>query len=121
MAKQSEIARILKAYVYSMQGFKATFKNEPAFRTEVLVGLFLIPFGLYFAEGALEMSALLITASLVYMMELLNSAIEAVVDRIGLEQHELSGRAKDIGSAAVFVALVVMTLVWVMILLPKFL
>ncbi len=118
--KQTEIARIAKAFSYSMQGFKAAFKEEPAFKTEVIAGLFLIPFGLYFAETVQEASALIISAALVYMMELVNSAIEAVVDRIGPEVHELSGRAKDIGSAAVFVALVVMAVVWVMILLPKF-
>ena len=118
-AKISEFKRIIKALGYSLEGLKAAYREEPAFRTEIIASLFFIPAAFILGETSLEIVALIISCALVILMELLNSAIEAVVDRVGLEHNELSGRAKDIGSAAVFVALVVMALVWIVVLLPK--
>jgi diacylglycerol kinase (ATP) len=118
--KKSELARIIKAFEYSKQGLKAAYTGEPAFRDEIWGMIILLPIGLWFTTAIWEAVALIITFGLILMMELANSAIEAVVDRVGLEQHELSGRAKDIGSAGVLVALLLTGLVWAMILIPKF-
>lgn len=110
------IRRIINAGKYSMQGFKAGLKNEAALRQELVLGtiLTLIAFGA--AENVVEFLLLVIMPWLTFTVELLNSAIEAVVDRIGDEYHELSGRAKDIGSAAVFVMLCLTALTWIAVL-----
>jgi diacylglycerol kinase (ATP) len=109
--------RILKATVYSWQGLKASYRNEEAFRQELMLAVILIPLGLYLGEGAVEKVLLITSVLLLLLVEVLNSAIEAVVDRFGGEQHELSGRAKDMGSAAVFIAIAIVVLTWVVILL----
>jgi diacylglycerol kinase (ATP) len=110
------INRILKATVYSWQGLKASYQNEEAFRQELMLALVLIPLGLYLGEGGVEKILLVASVLLLLLVEVLNSAIEAVVDRFGGEQHELSGRAKDMGSAAVFIAIVIVVLTWVLLL-----
>ena len=111
------IARLINATRFSLQGLKAAFQNEEAFRQEVYLSLFLIPIGLCFGNSGIE-RAMLISALLIVMVtELVNSGLEAVVDRLGGEIHELSGRAKDIGSAAVLIALVNAVIVWVLILI----
>ena len=110
------IKRIIKAGGYSWAGLRAAFRHEAAFRQELALCVVLIPLGLWLGEDGVARALLVGSLLLVLMVELLNSAIEAVVDRIGAEQHELSGRAKDIGSAVVFVALANVVLVWVLVL-----
>ncbi|MBX2837304.1 MAG: diacylglycerol kinase [Gammaproteobacteria bacterium] len=111
------ITRIIKAGGYSMQGLQAAFRYEAAFRQELLLALIFIPLALFVAEGPVERIVLIALTVLVLIVELLNSAIEAVVDRVGAEHHELSGRAKDMGSAAVLVSLLLWVYAWVDILI----
>ena len=113
----NELTRIRNATRFSWMGLKAAFANEAAFRTECRLSLFLIPAGLFLGEGGAEKALLVSVVLLVLIAELINSAVESVVDRFGQEIHELSGRAKDIGSAAVFIALVNVVLVWCLVLL----
>ncbi len=122
MADQGELGlqRIINAWGYSMAGFRACFKHEQALRQEVYALILLIPLGLWLGDDGVERTLLVFSLLLVPLVELLNSAIEAVVDRVGEEHHQLSGRAKDIGSAAVFLTIVMATLVWLLILAPRF-
>jgi len=113
------IKRLNNAFGYSMQGFRACFKHEEAFRQEIYASLLLIPLALYLGDTGVERALLLGSWLLVPLVELLNSAIENAIDRIGAEQHELSGRAKDIGSAAVFLALLLCACIWLLVLLPR--
>ncbi|RWX44333.1 diacylglycerol kinase (ATP) [Candidatus Electrothrix aarhusensis] len=108
--------RILKAYSCSIQGFKAALSHEAAFSQELLLTAVMLPIGLWAGNNGTERAILIGCLFLVLITELLNSAIEAVVDRIGPEHHELSGRAKDLGSAAVFLALLNGAVVWLLIL-----
>lgn len=108
--------RIVMATVYSWQGFKAVYKHEEAFRQELLLAVVLIPIGLLLGSGGLEKALLVGSVMLLLLVEVLNSAIEAVVDRFGQELHKLSGRAKDMGSAAVFLAIVMMIMTWILVL-----
>ncbi len=111
------LTRITKAAGYSWTGLKAAFKHEAAFRQELALCLVLIPVGLWLGQSGIERALLIGSLLLVLIVELLNSAIETVVDRFGGEQHELSGRAKDIGSAAVFVALLNAAVIWILLLI----
>lgn len=111
--------RIIKAFGFSMQGFKACYELEEAFRQEVWALIPLVPLGLWLGETPMERAVLTGSLLMVPIVELLNSAIEANVDRIGLERHELSGRAKDIASAAVFLSIAFAALIWGLILVPK--
>lgn len=113
------IRRLSNAFGYSMQGFHACFKHEEAFRQEAYASLLLIPLALYLGNTGIERALLFGSWMVVPLVELLNSAIENAIDRIGPEQHQLSGRAKDIGSAAVFVALLLCACVWLLVLLPR--
>lgn len=113
--------RVLHAFGYSMQGFRACYQMEEAFRQELLLALVMVPLGLWLGDTAVERVLLAGSLFLVLIVELLNSAIEANVDRVGLERHELSGRAKDIASAAVFMSLTLAALTWGLILLPRWL
>ncbi len=115
------IQRIINAWGYSMAGFRASFKHEQALRQEVYALIILIPLGLWLGNSGVERALLVASLLIVPLMELLNSAIEAVVDRFGGEQHELSGRAKDVGSAAVFLSIVLAAVVWLLILAPRYL
>ena len=108
--------RIVKASQYSWQGLRAAYQHEEAFRQESWLCLVLIPLGLYLGEGGVEKALLVATVLLLPIVEILNSAIEAVVDRFGTEMHELSGRAKDMGSAAVALAIGLMSVVWLLVL-----
>lgn len=110
------IKRFINAIGYSFSGFKAAFQNEDAFRQEVFLTIVLVPLAFYIANNSLEIVLLLFSTLLVPIVELLNSAIEATVDRISLEQHKLAKRAKDIGSAAVFLSLVNLFAVWLIII-----
>lgn len=116
----SGLTRIVRAFGYSMKGFRACYRYERAFREEVWVAVLLVPLGIWLGADGVEKALLASSWLLVVMMELLNSAVEATVDRLGTEHHELSGRAKDISSAAVLLAIWVTMLVWVLILLPRF-
>ncbi|MDA8911341.1 diacylglycerol kinase [Pseudomonadales bacterium] len=104
--------RGIQTLIHSMRGLRAAFQSEEAFRCEVLAFAFLGPAAFWVAKDALELILLLGAMLIVLMVELLNTGIELVVDRIGLERHELSGRAKDVGSAAVLMALLLFVLVW---------
>ena len=106
------IARIIAATGYSFQGFRAAWRNEAAFRQELVLAIIFLPFAFWLGETLTHQLLLIMSCALVVLAELLNSAIEAVVDRISDEQHELSGRAKDIGSAAVFVTLTLFVVIW---------
>ncbi len=106
------LTRIIKAAGYSWQGFRAAYRYEAAFRQELALLLLLVPLALWLGESGVEYALLIGSCLLVLIVELLNSAVEAVVDRFGGELHELSGRAKDIASAAVSVALLNVVLVW---------
>ena len=99
------LVRIFNAYKYSMKGFKAGIENEAAIRQELVLAAIMTVAAFFIFNSAVELVLLIVTPWIVVITELLNSAVEAVVDRIGPEFHELSGRAKDLGSAAVFVAL----------------
>jgi diacylglycerol kinase (ATP) len=111
------LRRLMNAFGYSLEGFKAAFKHEDAFRQEVFLAVVLIPLALYLEHEALHRVLMIGSILLVMIVELMNSAVEAVVDRVSLERHELAKRAKDIGSAAVFVALTNLAVVWGLILL----
>ncbi len=106
------LARILDAAGYSWQGLTAAYRHEAAFRQEFYLALLFIPLAFWFGESGLEVAVLIGSLFIVLIAEIFNSAIEAVVDRFGHEHHELSGRAKDMGSAAVFLALLNVTITW---------
>ena len=108
--------RIKNATLFSCQGLKAAFNHEPAFQEEVVLAAFMIPAALFIGDSQGERILLIATVVLVLIAELFNSAIEAVVDRVGTEHHELAGRAKDIGSAAVMVTMLLTGYVWLEIL-----
>ena len=110
------LVRLKNAFRFSWQGFCAAYKHEEAFRQEVWGLLLAIPLALLLTESGLERALLIGSVLLVMVVELLNSALEAVVDRIGSDRHELSGRAKDMGSAAVLLAITNALLIWVLIL-----
>lgn len=114
------IRRVMWASYYSWLGIKAAWKQESAFRQEVTLMAIFLPLGLFLGDGAIEKILLIAPLFLVVIVELLNSAIEAVVDRISSDHHPLSGQAKDMGSAAVLFSLVLVILSWSMILLPKY-
>ena len=106
------VGRILKATKCSIKGFKAAFKEESAFRSEIYLGLCLLPLSVVLAQSLNHWLVLFIPYLLLLIVELLNSSIEALSDRVGIEYHVLSGRAKDMASAAVTLSLVVLALVW---------
>ena len=110
------LTRVIRAFGYSLQGFRACYRHEAAFRQEVLVGLVVIPLGLWLGQDGVEKALLAGSWLLVMIVELINSAIEATVDRFGPEHHKLSGRAKDIGSASVFLSIALSMLIWVLVL-----
>ena len=117
----SGLTHIFNATIYSWQGLKATFKHEEAFRLELLTLPILLPAAFYLGQGPIEQALLIGVLFIVLIMELVNSGIEAVVDRIGTEHHPLSGRAKDIGSAAVFLSMMLVLTTWTLILGPRYL
>ncbi|BED98442.1 TPA: diacylglycerol kinase [Aeromonas hydrophila] len=106
------VTRIINATGYSMKGLKSAWINEAAFRQELMLILLLMPLAFWIGDTLDQILLLICISWLVVIVEVLNSAVEAVVDRIGSEHHELSGRAKDLGSAAVFIALALNALVW---------
>ncbi len=115
------IARVIDAFGYSMKGFAASWKYEAAFRQEVALAVILIPAAFWLAQSHIELILLISSVFWVLMAELANSSVEAVVDRTGSERHELSGRAKDIGSALVFLSLTLLVIVWAIVAINRFL
>jgi len=114
------LRRIVNATFFSMAGLRAAWLHESAFRQETLLCAVLIPTAFWLGQTAVERSLLIGSCLLVLIVELLNSGVEAVVDRVGEEQHRLSGRAKDLGSAAVFVSLALVLVVWGLIAWSRF-
>lgn len=112
-------ARILKAAGWSMQGLRAAWLHESSFRLEIYLFVLLAPLGWWLGDNGVERALLIGSMLLVLSVELLNSAIEAVIERYGPEHHELAGRAKDMGSAAVFVLMMNVLLCWGSILVPR--
>lgn len=106
------IRRLWFALRYSLQGLRAAWRKEEAFRQEVVVALGAVPLAWLVGETALERALLIAVVLQVLMVELLNTGLEAVVDRIGHDPHKLSGRAKDVGSAAVLMAIAIAAVVW---------
>ena len=115
--KPTGIKKLFSACIYSAQGLKACYKSEFAFRLEVWLAIVLIPIGYFLGESEVERVLLIVPIFIILIVELLNSAIEAVVDRISMEHHELSGFAKDVASAAVLLSLIIFLVTWFIILL----
>jgi diacylglycerol kinase (ATP) len=113
--------RILMATRWSLQGLRFAWLYESSFRLEVYLFVVLGPLGLWLGETAIERVLLVGSGLLVLSVELLNSAVEAVIERYGAEHHELAGRAKDMGSAAVFVMMINVVMTWALILGPRYL
>ena len=111
------LRRIWNALFYSLDGFAAAFKHEDAFRLEVLLALILIPLALSMNVSGVGKALMIASVLLVLIVELLNSAIEAVTDRISLEDHVLAKRAKDFGSTAVMISLINVAVVWLLVIL----
>jgi len=111
------IPRLAQAAKVSLDGLAAAYRNEEAFRQEILLVLFLLPLGLWLGQGGVQKALLVGSLFLVLIVELLNSAVEAVVDRVGTEQNEISKLAKDLGSAAVLLALTAACMIWALVLL----
>ncbi len=115
--KSTGIKKLWSASIYSAKGLKACYQSEYAFKLEVWLAIFLIPISYLLGESSIEKVLLIFPIFLVLIVEMLNSAIEAVVDRVGLENNELSGFAKDVASAAVLLSLIIFLLTWIIILL----
>ncbi|MCZ6659146.1 MAG: diacylglycerol kinase [Gammaproteobacteria bacterium] len=112
--------RLTKASQYSMKGLSAAWRFESAFRQECSVGLILVPLAFWVGETAEQTVLLIGVCAIVLITELLNSAIEAVVDRVGTERHDLAGRAKDMGSAAVAISLMLVLVTWALLAWSRF-
>lgn len=119
-AQHIGIKRIYNAFFYSMAGFVSAWKYEEAFRQEVILAVILFPTAFWLGENIIQISLLVLTIFIVLITELLNTCVEAVIDRISDERHELSKRAKDIGSASVFVSLSALVIVWGLIIYQNF-
>ena len=114
------LRRIVNATFYSFAGLRAAWRDEAAFRQELLLAVVLVPAGLWLGRTAVERALLVGSCLIVLIVELLNTSLENVVDRVGLEPHRLSGQAKDLGSAAVFVSLLLVLVVWSLIAWARF-
>ena len=110
------LRRLMNAFSYSIAGTLAAFKHEDAFRQEVFLAVVLTPVALYFGETAIDQALMISSLLFIIVVELLNSSIEATVDRISVKHHKLAKRAKDIGSAAVFFSLINATFIWFLLL-----
>jgi diacylglycerol kinase (ATP) len=114
--KPTGITRLLRAFGYSFQGFQHAWREEAAFRQEVALSMLVIPLGLYLGRSGVERALLVSPMLLILVVEILNSAVEAVVDRSGTERDPLAGMAKDMGSAAVMLSFALLGTVWLLIL-----
>jgi diacylglycerol kinase (ATP) len=112
--------RVVNATFYSVAGLRAAWRNEAAFRQECVGVVVLIPIAVWLGQNAVQRALLLSSCALVLIVELLNTAVEFVVDRVGTDHHELSGRAKDLGSAAVFTSIALAILVWSLVAWERF-
>jgi diacylglycerol kinase (ATP) len=117
--KPRGVTRVLRALGASLRGLAGAFRDEAAFRQELAFAAVVIPLGLWLGHGGVERALLVAPVLLILVVELVNSAIEATVDRIGFERHALAGLAKDIGSAAVLMSFVLLTAVWLLVLLGR--
>ena len=117
--KPRGILRVMRALAASANGLVGAFREEAAFRQELALAALVIPLALWLGHSGVERALLIAPMLLVLIVELLNSAIEATVDRIGFERHKLAGLAKDIGSAAVLMSFVLLTAVWLLLLLGR--
>jgi len=115
-SKLQGLGRMLRAFVSSAKGLTGAFRDEQAFRQELVFACLALPLGLWLGHNGIERALLCAPVLLILIVELLNSAIEATVDRIGPERHELAGLAKDIGSAAVLLSFVLLGVVWLLVL-----
>jgi diacylglycerol kinase (ATP) len=114
--KPTGITRLVRAFGYSLQGFVHTWREEAAFRQEVCLAAVVIPVGLLLGRSGIERVLLIYPMLQILVVEILNSAVEAVVDRGGTERHPLAGMAKDMGSAAVMLSFALLGTVWLLIL-----
>lgn len=112
LTKATGFARFYHATRYTMKGIKAAYQTEPAFRYEAWTALVLLPVAFWLAQTGLQLALLVSALLFVLLVELINTAVEAVVDRVGTEFHVLAGLAKDLGSAVVFLALVIALFIW---------
>ena len=119
--QRSGLKRIIRATGFSISGLHAAFRTEAAFRQELAFAVVLVPLAFFVGSTLVETALLLATLALVLIVELINSAIETIVDRVGRERNELSGRAKDMGSAAVMLSLILVVAVWSLVLFSRFL
>ena len=117
--KPTGFTRMFRAFGASTKGLTGAFREEAAFRQELALAVVVIPLGLWLGQNCIERALLIAPMFIVLVVELINSAIEATVDRIGLERHKLSGLAKDIGSAAVLMSLLLLAVVWLLVLWPR--
>ena len=114
--KLQGVGRMLRAFDSSAKGLVGAFREEAAFRQELLFACVTLPLGLWLGRSGVERALLVAPVLLILIVELLNSAIEATVDRIGLERHALAGLAKDIGSAAVMLSFILLGVIWLLVL-----
>ena len=117
---ETGLRRIISAAKYSYKGLQFAWKHEAAFRQELVLGLVMFPLGFWLGDSAAEKALLIGVCFITLIVELLNTGIEAVVDRVGAEYHKLAGSAKDLGSAAVFLSLLMTITVWGLILFEKY-
>jgi len=117
--KPRGLLRVMRALGASVHGLVGAFREEASFRQELALAALVIPLALWLGHSGVERALLIAPMLLILIVELLNSAIEATVDRIGFERHKLAGLAKDIGSAAVFMSFVLLTTVWLLVLLGR--
>jgi diacylglycerol kinase (ATP) len=117
---ETVLRHIINALIWSAAGIKTAWQNELAFRVEAITIMIMMPVGIWLGRSAGERALLIASCWLILITELLNSAIESVVDRIGTERHELSGRAKDMGSAAAFFSMLTAAIVWAVIAFDRF-
>jgi diacylglycerol kinase (ATP) len=110
------LTRVIRAFGYSFQGFVHAWREEAAFRQEVWLAVVVIPIGIYLGRSGVERALLVMPMLLILVVEILNSAVEAVVDRSGTERHPLAGMAKDMGSAAVMLSFILLGTVWLLVL-----
>ena len=114
------LRRIVNATFYSLAGLRCAWRTEAAFRQECIAAVVLLPIAAWLGQTAVQRALLVSSCLLVLIVELLNTAVESVVDRVGTDHNELSGRAKDLGSAAVFTSIALATLVWALIAWERF-
>jgi diacylglycerol kinase (ATP) len=114
--KPTGITRLIRSFGYSFQGFRFAWREEAAFRQEIALALLVIPAGVYLGRSGVERALLVVPMLLILVVEFINSAVEAAVDRHGPERHHLAGMAKDMGSAAVLLSFVLLGTVWLLIL-----